>query len=133
MDPNDHEHDSLKNETSCVFWLKVVMFSFKTVIPKNRRENPKSRCPIELRVELLLWKNGKDRPMIGNTNKDNEYLNPNKEIIQENNVEPTFAPNMTANDCANEINPPFTKLTIITIVVEEDNTRTVIIIPVNMA
>ena len=46
-------------------------------------------------------------------------VKPNREITQAVNVVPTFAPMITAIDCASDIRPALTKLTTMTVLAEE--------------
>ena len=58
-------------------------------------------------------------------------LKPKTEITQAVIVVPMLAPIMTLMDCTKFIKPAFTKLTINTVVAEEDWIRAVTIIPIN--
>ncbi len=74
--------------------------------------------------------NGKLIPIKGNDKKLRLTLNPSNAIIQAVMVVPIFAPIITPTDAISESRPAFTKLTIITVVADEDCIVVVTKIPV---
>jgi len=85
----------------------------------NRNEKPIRNSPIDFARLLLVNSNITAKPISGSIAIEMLTLNPNRAIIHAVNVVPTFAPIMTAIDCANVIKPAFTKLTTITVDADE--------------
>ena len=87
--------------------------------PMKRNAKPRPNSPIDF-VRLFLEKsNGTDIPIKGNANAAISTLKPKRAMTHAVNVVPTLAPIITAIDCANVINPAFTKLTTMTVEAEE--------------
>ena len=63
---------------------------------------------------------GTEKDKRGNESADILTLNPSKATSHEVIVVPMFAPNITPADSIKESNPAFTKLTVITVVAEDD-------------
>ena len=68
---------------------------------------------------MLQNSKGTEQAISGRINTEVSILNPSRAIIHAVNVVPTFAPKITAIDCASVISPAFTKLTTITVDADE--------------
>ena len=85
----------------------------------KRKEKPKMNSPTDLRLLLPEKMSGRAIARRGRANAAISTLNPKIEIIQAVTVVPILAPMMTLIDSARVSNPAFTKLTTITVVVED--------------
>lgn len=100
--------------------------------PKKRMANPKIASPYKRIFSLDRNIKGKAKANIGRLNSEIENLPiPNTATIHAVTVVPRFAPIITPTDCSKVIRPALTKLTIITVVAEEDCKIPVTLKPVN--
>ncbi len=93
--------------------------------PKKSRPNPSRNSPVSRTLELRMNIMGKPTPMMGRAMLLRLNLKPRKEMIQKVVVVPRFAPMIMPMDSKRVSRPALTKLTIITVVAEEDCTRQV--------
>lgn len=104
--------------------------SFKNCNPIKRIANPIINSPHDFLILFLEKKSGKLNPINGRERKLRLTLNPSRAIIHAVMVVPILAPIITPTDAINDSKPALTKLTIITVVADDDWIVVVTRIPV---